>query len=118
MLIFTKKTKILRHSEPSSILSMMNSVVLLSMSVLERLTSLIPQASSPTRQKKKPPSVSPSPPLALSSPVIKKKPIQITSFDVKGLSSEKLSLKEMNADRSVLQTMTSDVFPFFLLSVM
>lgn len=69
-----------------------------SMSVLDRLSSLIPQVSSPARQTKTPPSVRLSPPLSLSSPVIKKKPIQITSFDEKGFKKQH-SFKQTNADR-------------------
>lgn len=73
--------------------------LLFRMSVLERLTSLIPQVSSPPRQTKKSPSVCLSPPLSLSSPVIKKKPIQIPSFDEKGLVSEKHNMKQIDTDR-------------------
>ncbi|XP_027138342.1 uncharacterized protein LOC109137888 [Larimichthys crocea] len=60
-------------------------------SVFDRL---VPEVSSSSRQVKERPSVClPPPPLSLSSPVIKKKPIQIPSFDQKGL---------VNADRSFL----------------
>ncbi|KAG8014849.1 Neuronal-specific septin-3 [Nibea albiflora] len=55
---------------------------------------LVPEVSSSSRQAKERPSVCLSPPpLSLSSPVIKKKPIQIPSFDEKGL---------VNTDRSFL----------------
>lgn len=88
-----------RHEEQNKLSSVTLLFFFFSMSVLDRLTSLIPQVSSPPRQTKKPPSVSLSHPLSLSSPVIKKKPIQITSFDEKGVSSEKHSLKQTNTDR-------------------
>lgn len=69
------------------------------MSVFHRLAPLIPQVSATSRQTKEQPSVCLSPPLALSSPVIKKKPIQIPSFDEKGLIYEKGNRKHIDADR-------------------
>ncbi|XP_051802308.1 uncharacterized protein LOC127533412 [Acanthochromis polyacanthus] len=71
------------------------------MSVFDRLAPLIPQVSASCRQTKEDPKVCVSPPLSLSSPVIKKKAIQIPSFDEKGLIFEKHNKKLSAADRSL-----------------
>lgn len=52
----------------------------LRMSVFDRLTSLIPQVSSASRQTKERSPPRPAPPLSLSSPVVRRRPIQIPSF--------------------------------------
>lgn len=69
------------------------------MSVFDRLAPLIPQVSASCRQTKEHPTVCLSPPLSLSSPVIKKKVIQIPSFDERGLISEKHNTKLSTTDR-------------------
>lgn len=69
------------------------------MSVYDRLTPLIPQVPVSSRQTKEHPPVRLSPLLSLSSPVIKKKAIQIPSFDEKGLIYEKHNTKQTTADR-------------------
>ncbi|XP_044047650.1 proline-rich receptor-like protein kinase PERK10 [Siniperca chuatsi] len=68
------------------------------MSVFDRLAPLIPQVAASSKQTTEHPSVCLSPPLSLSSPVIKKKPIQIPSFDEKGFIYE--NTKQTNTDRS------------------
>ncbi|XP_008275482.1 neuronal-specific septin-3 isoform X1 [Stegastes partitus] len=70
------------------------------MSVFDRLAPLIPQVSASCRQTKEHPKVCVSPPVSLSSPVIKKKAIQIPSFDEKGLIFEKHNTKLSAAERS------------------
>ncbi|XP_074538961.1 uncharacterized protein LOC141800374 [Halichoeres trimaculatus] len=75
------------------------------MSVFNRLAPLIPKASN--KQVKEQPSVCLSPPLPLSSPVIKKKPIKIPSFDEKGLISETHSSKHTQSDRTFVPICSS-----------
>lgn len=65
------------------------------MSMFDQLTPLIPQVSSSGRQSKMPLTGCLSPPASLSSPIIKKKPIQIPAFDERGL----VCTKEPNTDR-------------------
>ncbi|KAM3623040.1 uncharacterized protein V6R79_006166 [Siganus canaliculatus] len=79
-------------------------VFLFRMSVFDHLAPLIPQVSKSSRQSKEHPSVCLSPPLSISSPVIKKKPIQIPSFDEKGLVCEK---HDTNPDRSFVPICSS-----------
>lgn len=67
------------------------------MSVFDRLTSLIPQVSSSSRQTKERPSASSSPPPSLSSPVIRKKPIQIPSFA--GTGRANIDTKQIKSGR-------------------
>lgn len=69
------------------------------MSVFDRLAPLIPQVSVSSRQTTERAPVCLFPPLSLSSPVIKKKVIQIPSFDEKGLIYEKHDTKQTTADR-------------------
>ncbi|GLD69853.1 uncharacterized protein AKAME5_002117000 [Lates japonicus] len=77
------------------------------MSIFERLAPLIPQVSASSRQTREHPSVCLSPPLSLSSPVIKKKAIHIPSFDEKGLIHEKHNTKQMATDRSFVPICSS-----------
>lgn len=65
------------------------------MSVFDHLA----QVSSSSRKTREHPSVCLTPPLSLSSPVIKKKAIQIPSFDEKGLIYEKHNTKQKTTDR-------------------
>lgn len=69
------------------------------MSVFDRLAPLIPQVSASSTQKQESPSVCVSAPLSLPSPIITKKPIQIPSFDEKGLICEKHDQQQINTDR-------------------
>ncbi|XP_042341002.1 uncharacterized protein LOC121941998 [Plectropomus leopardus] len=77
------------------------------MSVFDRLAPLIPQVSASSRQTKEHPSVCLSPPLSLSSPVIKKKAIKISSFDEKGLVYGEHDTKHTNTDRSFVPICSS-----------
>ncbi|KAG7238429.1 hypothetical protein INR49_030936 [Caranx melampygus] len=70
------------------------------MSVFDRLAPLMSQVSASSRQAREHPSVCLSPPLSLSSPVIKKKVIQIPSFDEKGLIYDKHSTEQTATDSS------------------
>lgn len=67
------------------------------MSVFDRLTSLIPQVSSASRQTKERSPTRPSPPLA--SPVIRKRPIQIPSFLENRLACDKIGAEQINSSR-------------------
>ncbi|XP_067435022.1 serine/arginine repetitive matrix protein 2-like [Thunnus thynnus] len=69
------------------------------MSVSDRLEPLIPQVSASSGEAKDHPSVCLSP-LSLSSPVIKKKAIQIPSFDDRGATYEKCGTKQPATDSS------------------
>lgn len=70
------------------------------MSVIDRLTtSLLPQVSLSPKQPKKTLPVPLLLPLPLYSPVIKKKPIQIPSFDDQGLLFEKHNPEQLAYDR-------------------
>ncbi|KAL7403981.1 hypothetical protein ABVT39_008085 [Epinephelus coioides] len=79
------------------------------MSVFDRLAPLIPQVSASSRQTKEHPSVCLSPPLSLSSPVIRKKAIKIPSFDEKGLVYEENDMKQTNTDRSFVPICSSKI---------
>jgi len=57
------------------------------------------EGSASCRHTDEHPKVCLSPPLALSSPVVKKKAIQIPSFDEKGLIFEKHTTKLTTADK-------------------
>ena len=61
------------------------------MSVFDRLTSLIPQVSSASRQVKERSSTRFPSPRSLSSPVIRKEPIQNPLFAEKGLDTQQLN---------------------------
>ncbi|XP_074486413.1 uncharacterized protein LOC141764777 [Sebastes fasciatus] len=76
------------------------------MSVFDCPAPLIPPVSASSRQTDEHPPVCLSPPLSLSSPVIKKKAIQIPSFDEKGLIYEKHNTKQ-STDRSFLPICSS-----------
>lgn len=69
------------------------------MSVFDRLTSLIPQGSSASRQAKERSPTRLPPPPSLSSPVIRKEPIQIPLFAEKGLACNKLDTQQLNSGR-------------------
>lgn len=91
---------------PDTLISLISSLrsslylhFLLRMSVFNRLTPLIPQVPAYSGQTKEHPSVCLSPPLSLTSPVIKKKPIQIPSFDEKGLIYEKHNTRQKDTGR-------------------
>ncbi|XP_051241616.1 uncharacterized protein LOC127355147 [Dicentrarchus labrax] len=85
-----------------------SSSTVLRMSVFDRLAPLIPQLSASSRQTKEQPLVCLTPPVSLSSPIIKKKPIQIPSFDEKGLIHE--NSKQSNTDRSFVPICSSKTF--------
>ncbi|XP_041837831.1 uncharacterized protein LOC121637687 [Melanotaenia boesemani] len=70
------------------------------MSVFHRLAPLMSEESASCRQTNEHSKVCLPPPLALSSPVVKKKAIQIPSFDEKGLIFEKHNTKLSTADKS------------------
>uniref|UniRef100_A0A1A8FTI9 Neuronal-specific septin-3 n=2 Tax=Nothobranchius korthausae TaxID=1143690 RepID=A0A1A8FTI9_9TELE len=71
------------------------------MSAFHRPTPLMTGVSSSCRQTSEPLKVCLSPPRSLSSPVIRKKAIQISSFDEKGLISETHSSKPSAVDISL-----------------
>ncbi|KAM7394147.1 hypothetical protein PAMP_020966 [Pampus punctatissimus] len=68
---------------------------------------MMPQVSASSREPKNHPSVCLSSPLSLSSPVIKKKAIQISSFDEKGVTYEKYDTKQPATDRSFVPICSS-----------
>ena len=69
------------------------------MSVSDHLTPLSPQVSVSSPQPKKHLTVPLPLPNSLSSPVIKKKVIQIPAFDCQGLAFEKNNSKQLVAER-------------------
>ncbi|XP_017161985.1 neuronal-specific septin-3 isoform X2 [Poecilia reticulata] len=79
------------------------------MSVFHRHKPLMSGTSSSCRQTNELPKVCQSPPLSLSSPVIKKKAILLPSFDEKGLIFEKgnSKLSAVNRSNDVISSKTS-----------
>lgn len=76
------------------------------MSVFDRLTSLIPQVSSASRQAKERSPTRLAPPPSLSPAIVRKEPIQIPLFAEKGLEldTHQLNSGRLDEDRLLITT--------------